>query len=253
MDDYDDDDLDRSDFLQITKKDSRTDKTIMTETLRVLDAASSAQSKTSSMKGDLRRQIIVGVEVARQAVQQPAANSVRAQEPAEVMSGRCPQFEREVEALRKQMEVIQTDRDNLHEVKALRKELFGYKAPGRGECEKSARSSRASPLGRGAPRTTEDIPLARRPPLRGVEFPRSRGFIRPEERELWVTAVGIKRRKKKKRGRTNNNNDGVPMRASDVISDNASGARTVQKSLTFAMAVRKTRDKVANSGKDARD
>jgi len=104
MDDYDDDMLDRPDFLQITRKDRQTgkkrkleecplddsltskqktaveevtylfpqmsSKTIMTETLSVLDAASSAQCKTSTMKDDLRRQIIVGVEVAKQAVQQ---------------------------------------------------------------------------------------------------------------------------------------------------------------------------------------
>ena len=61
----------------------------MTETLRVLDAASNAQRKTFSMKGDLRQQIIVRVEEARQTVQQLAANSARTQELAEVMSGRC--------------------------------------------------------------------------------------------------------------------------------------------------------------------
>jgi len=44
-------------------------KTIMTETLRVLDAASNAQRKIFSMKGDLRRQIIVRIEEARETVQ----------------------------------------------------------------------------------------------------------------------------------------------------------------------------------------
>ncbi|KYN38430.1 hypothetical protein ALC56_07206 [Trachymyrmex septentrionalis] len=42
--------------------------TIMTEALRVLDEASSAQRETSTMKGDFRRKIIVGVEVAKQAI-----------------------------------------------------------------------------------------------------------------------------------------------------------------------------------------
>ena len=68
--------------------------TIMTEALRVLDEASSAQRETSTMKGDFRRKIIVGVEVAKQAVQQLVANSARAQEPAEIMSGQCYQLEK---------------------------------------------------------------------------------------------------------------------------------------------------------------
>lgn len=96
---YEDAILDRPDFMQITKRDHKagkrkkfqecplddslsykqkvaveevtylfpqmSSKTIMTETLRVLDAVSTAQRKTSSMKSDLRRQIIVGVKIAR--------------------------------------------------------------------------------------------------------------------------------------------------------------------------------------------
>ena len=206
MDDYDDDVLDRPDFLQITKKDWRagkkrklqecplddslsykqktavdeitylfpqmSPKTIMTETLRVLDAASSAQKKTSTMKGDLRRQIIIGVEVARQAVQQLAVNSARAQEPAEVMSGRCLQLEREVASLKRQMEMIQKDRDSLLEqVKLLRRELVSDKASLHGKLDheradrQMAGTSHSSPLGR---RVAEDLPPARRSSLRGV-------------------------------------------------------------------------------------
>ena len=71
-------------------------RSLYRETLRVLDAASSAQRKTFSMKGDLRRQIIIGVEMARQAIQQLAMNSARTQESAEVMSRRCLQPEQEV-------------------------------------------------------------------------------------------------------------------------------------------------------------
>ncbi|KYN38477.1 hypothetical protein ALC56_07123 [Trachymyrmex septentrionalis] len=57
---------------------------IMAETLLALDEASSAQRKTSTMRGDFRRRIIVGIEVAKQAVQRLAATAaevlVRAQE-----------------------------------------------------------------------------------------------------------------------------------------------------------------------------
>ena len=73
----------------------------MTETLRVLDAASSAQRRTTSIRGDFCRSIIVGVEMARQAVQHLAANSARAQEPAEIMSSRCLELEREITTLKK--------------------------------------------------------------------------------------------------------------------------------------------------------
>ena len=100
----------------------------MAETLLVLDEASSAQRKTSTMRGDFRRRIIVGVEVAKQTVQQlaaRAADSARNQEPAKTMKGRCFQLEQEMEALKIQMEIIQRDRDSLREEgKILRKEIW---------------------------------------------------------------------------------------------------------------------------------
>ena len=43
---------------------------------------------------------------------------------------------------------------------------------------------------------------------------------------------------------------GLPARASDVALDSASGTRTVKRDLSYAMATRKTRDKVAGSGKE---
>ena len=64
-------------------------KTIMTEILKVLDMASSARRRMTSMKGNLRRSIIIGIEVARQTVQHLATNSARTQEPAKIMSSRC--------------------------------------------------------------------------------------------------------------------------------------------------------------------
>lgn len=161
-------------FLQMSPK------TIVTETLRVLNAAYGAQKKTSSMKGDLRHQIIVGVEVARQAVQQLAVNTARAQEPAEVISGRCLQLEREIEALKKQMVTIQKDRDNLRvEVRSLRRELTssklqtGTERERRSEYEdtsvdKVAGPSHASSRSRTFSRGTEDLPPVHRLPLRGI-------------------------------------------------------------------------------------
>lgn len=44
-------------------------KSVMAETLRVLDMAREAERRTQTMKGDLRRQIKVGVNVAKIAVQ----------------------------------------------------------------------------------------------------------------------------------------------------------------------------------------
>ena len=124
MDDVDGDMLERPDFQRITKDtwtgkkrklqqcplhDSLTsyqrtaveERTqlfsaipgkIMAETLLALDEASSAQRKTSTMRGDFRRRIIVGIEVAKQAVQRLAATAaevlVRAQESVDTADGR---------------------------------------------------------------------------------------------------------------------------------------------------------------------
>jgi len=97
-------------------------KTIMTETLRVLDAASNAQRKIFSMKGDLRRQIIVRIEEARQTVQQLAANSARAQELAEVMSGRClERNERSSPHLRDRWRLFKPTETIFEEVRILRR------------------------------------------------------------------------------------------------------------------------------------
>ncbi|EGI60175.1 hypothetical protein G5I_11650 [Acromyrmex echinatior] len=101
-------------------------KTVMIEILRILDAASNAQRKTTSMKNDFHRQIIIGVEVARQAVQHLATiSTMPAQMPAEIMNGRCLDLERKIAGRRKQMEAIQIDRDSLREeVKYFRRELL---------------------------------------------------------------------------------------------------------------------------------
>ena len=112
--------------------------------------------------------------MARQAVQQLAVNSARAQEPAEVMSGRCLQLEREITSLKRQMEMIRKDIDSLLEqVKLLRRELVSGKALGHGKLDhrradrQVAGTSHSSPLSR---RVAEDIPPARRPSLRGVSL-----------------------------------------------------------------------------------
>lgn len=105
----------------------------MTETLRVLDAASNAQRKIFSMKGDLRRQIIVRIEEARQTVQQLAANSARAQELAEVMSGRClERNERSSPHLRDRWRLFKPTETIFEEVRILRRELLTRKAMRRG-------------------------------------------------------------------------------------------------------------------------
>jgi len=108
-------------------------KTIMTETLRVLDAASNAQRKIFFMKGDLCRQIIVRIEEARQTIQQLAANSVRAQELVEVMSGRClERNERSSPHLRDRWRLFKPTETIFEEVRILRRELLTRKVVRRG-------------------------------------------------------------------------------------------------------------------------
>ena len=74
----------------------------------------------------------------------------------------------------------------------------------------------------------------------------------PEKSEPWETILGKRRRRKKKKGVTANRGGGLPARESDVPSDSASSVRTVRKDLSYAMTTRKTRDKVAVSGRDPR-
>ena len=204
----------------------------MADTLDVLDQASSAQRKTSTMKGDFRRHIIVGIGVAKEAVQRLAAVAlVRAQEPADTTDGRYRQLEREMEELNIRMEAIQKDRARLQEeVKILRKELLGYRAPGRKKRGRTGQSSRSSPLGMGVSRVVENIPPARRPALRvatrvlfgdlsmqriadergrivipteaqmqgDIDLPDCLPSSGPERSERWKT-VSRKRRRRKKR------------------------------------------------------
>ncbi|EGI60172.1 hypothetical protein G5I_11646 [Acromyrmex echinatior] len=182
MDDYDDDVLDRPDFLQIIKKDWQTDKKKKLQECPLDDSLSYKQKTAVDEITYLFPQMSPTImtetlreEVARQAVQQLAANSARAQEPIEVMSGKCLQLEREVASLKRQMEIIQKDRDSLRkEVRLLRRELVSCKASGcrkldYGEEDRQvAGTSHISPLDRRVASVTEDIPPARRPSLRGV-------------------------------------------------------------------------------------
>lgn len=86
----------------------------------MLDAAYAAQQATT-MKGDLRRRVIVGVQV-KQAVQKFTADSIRARGPV-------VEFEREIVKLRKDLADIRVNRDShLKEVRFLRRKMRELRA-----------------------------------------------------------------------------------------------------------------------------
>ena len=71
-----------------------------------------------------------------------------------------------------------------------------------------------------------------------------------EKKESWVPVTG-KGGKRKKRKSGTKSDSGLPASASDVATDNASGAGTLKEGLSFAMAARGTRNDSV-SGKEAR-
>jgi len=133
----------------------------------------------------------------------------------------------------------------------------------------------------GVRRVVGDIPPARRPALKGVTKPlledssvRKMVDVRgrivredadprtgdhpyclsssgPERSEPWVTVLG-KRRRKNRKEVTVNRGGGLPACVSDAPSDSASAGGTVRRDLSYAMATRKTRDRMAVSGRDSR-
>lgn len=147
---FEDDELDREDFFQISKKighglkkrkglvecqlDDRlsskqkdaveevtrlfpqmSPKSIMTETLRVLDMAGEAERRTQTMKGDLRRQIKVGVNVAKIAIQRIASDIVKSTGPVDEIRTNNLALEREVLKLRREMDILRRERTALRD------------------------------------------------------------------------------------------------------------------------------------------
>ncbi|XP_018377450.1 PREDICTED: uncharacterized protein LOC108770382 [Trachymyrmex cornetzi] len=145
---FEDDEWDREDFFQISKKtghgmkkrkglvecqlDDRlsskqkdaieevtelfpqmSPKSIMVETLRVLDMAGEAERRTQTMKGDLRRQMKVGVNVAKIAIQRLASDIVKSAGPVDEVRSINLALEREVLKLRREMDILRREKTAL--------------------------------------------------------------------------------------------------------------------------------------------
>ncbi|XP_018372846.1 PREDICTED: uncharacterized protein LOC108767438 [Trachymyrmex cornetzi] len=146
--DFEGDELDRVDFFKITKRpghglkrrkglvecqlDDRlsshqkdaieevtalfpqmSPKSIMAETLRVLETAGEAERRTQSMKGDLRRQIKVGVNVAKIAVQKLVADIAKGTGPSDEIRVNNLALEKEVIKLRREVDTLRRERTTM--------------------------------------------------------------------------------------------------------------------------------------------
>ncbi|KYN21052.1 hypothetical protein ALC57_06591, partial [Trachymyrmex cornetzi] len=148
--DYEDDELDRVDFFKIPKRpghglkkrkglvecelDDRltsaqkdaikevtalfpqmSPKAVMAETLRVLETAGEAERRTQTMKGDLRRQIKVGVNVAKIAVQRLVSEILKDTGPTDEIRANNQALEREVVKLRREVDTLRRERETMRE------------------------------------------------------------------------------------------------------------------------------------------
>ena len=146
--DFEDDELDREDFFKISRKGAHklkkrrglvecglddslscrqkdavedvvnmfpqmSPKSVMAETLRVLNIAADAEKRTQTMKGDLRRQIIIGVNVAKVAIQRLVSDISKCEGPVDEVKANNLALEREVLKLRKEMDVVRRERTAL--------------------------------------------------------------------------------------------------------------------------------------------
>ncbi|XP_018377655.1 PREDICTED: uncharacterized protein LOC108770518 [Trachymyrmex cornetzi] len=85
-------------------------KSVMAETLRVLETAGEAERRTQSMKGDLRRQIKVGVNVAKIAVQRLVSEIVKGTRPSDEVRTNNLALEKEVIKLRREVDTLRRER-----------------------------------------------------------------------------------------------------------------------------------------------
>ncbi|KYN17799.1 hypothetical protein ALC57_09903, partial [Trachymyrmex cornetzi] len=148
--DFEDDELDREDFFKLSKRgghgmkrrkglvecelDDRlsshqkdaieevtalfpqmSPKSIMAETLRVLETAGEAERRTQSMKGDLRRQIKVGVNVAKIAVQKLVEEIVKGTGPRDEIRANNLALEKEIIKLRREVDTLRRERTTMRE------------------------------------------------------------------------------------------------------------------------------------------
>ncbi|EGI70783.1 hypothetical protein G5I_00415 [Acromyrmex echinatior] len=226
--DLEDDEWDREDFFKVSKKGSpgmkkrkglvecglddrlsssqktaveevtglfpqMSPKSVVAETLRVLDIAGEAERKTVSMNGALRRQIKVGVNVAKIAVQRLVADITKCSGPSDEARANNLALEREVIKLRREMDILRREKISLRDqVESLRLTVQSLRDRDRGRDRSpssegtvpgrdSSVSRRSRDRGRRSlrrrdyvadkeTRENRDLPPAYRPPLGGVRM-----------------------------------------------------------------------------------
>ncbi|XP_018364345.1 PREDICTED: uncharacterized protein LOC108762038 [Trachymyrmex cornetzi] len=224
--DFEDDELDRVDFFKIPKRPGRglkrrkglaeyhlddrlsscqkdaieevtalfpqmSPKSVMAETLRVLETAGEAERRTQTMKGDLRRQIKVGVNVAKIAVQRLVSEISKGTGPTDEVRANNLALEREVIKLRREVDTLRREREKMREqMNALQNTVQELKDRNRerGRGRSRVPSSDVETRGEGSPMRTrgrvrgertvrsndvyvdaaENLPPAYRPPIGGV-------------------------------------------------------------------------------------
>ncbi|KYN42695.1 hypothetical protein ALC56_02872 [Trachymyrmex septentrionalis] len=116
------------------------------ETLRVLDIAGEAKRRTLTMNGALRRQIKVGVNVARVAVQRLVSVIDKSTGPIDEIRANNLALEEEVVRLRRKMDSLRSERASLKEqVDSLRRTVLAVGDGDRGR-DRTPSSDGAAPL-----------------------------------------------------------------------------------------------------------
>ncbi|KYN21795.1 hypothetical protein ALC57_05825, partial [Trachymyrmex cornetzi] len=203
---YEADDLDKDDFLKIVKKGGRgpkkrrglveyqfdgrltskqkdaveevtglfpqmSPKSVVAETLRVLEIAGEAERRTTTMKGDFRRQIKVGVNVAKIAVQRLVTDIAKHSRPADEIKENNLALEREVVRLRREMDSFCRERTALKgQVETLSRTVQDLRDRKEMDRRRSSRRSRDY-----SPESEEKIPEYRSPV---TSRPRERRSVR---------------------------------------------------------------------------
>ena len=149
-------------------------KSMVVDTLRKLDIAGDAERKTQSMNGALRRQIKVGINVAKVAVQQLLAVIDKSAEPTDVIRANNLALEEEVAKLRKEMDSLRSERASLKkEVETLQRKVRAMGVGGRGR-DRTPSSDETAPLC--------DSPVSRRSRGRSLRVRGPNGGVSGEAR-----------------------------------------------------------------------
>ncbi|EGI62171.1 hypothetical protein G5I_09524 [Acromyrmex echinatior] len=148
-------------------------KSVVAETLRVLDIAGEAERRTVSMNGALRRQIKVGVNVAKIAVQRLVADITKCSGPSDEVRANNLALEREVIKLRREMDILRREKISLRDqVESLRLTVQSLRD---GDCGRDRSPSSEGTVSR------HDFPVSRRSRDCGRRSLRRRDYVADKE------------------------------------------------------------------------